>query len=156
MPDSENLRDEVIGYFETRFGVSPSFFSAFSFEERKGEIWATTAPCPPDLSTLRPSGLRIMRRMPHAFKPTSLFLRVLNTRVTASRIEIERLDLLRHFLLGQTSETSLTDGFVAISFRGDLLGCGVVKNGRLRALLPVQKRKELLDYLLIEPPIALE
>ncbi len=147
MPDSESLRDEVIVYFETRFGVFPSFLSVFSFEERKGEIWATTAPCPLDLSTLRPSGLRIMRRMPHAFKPTSLFLRVLNTRVTASRIEIERLDLLRHFLLGQTSETSLTDGFVAISFRGDLLGCGVVKNGRLRALIPVQKRKELLDCL---------
>ncbi len=147
MPDSESLRDEVIVYFETRFGVSPSFFSAFSFEERKGEIWATTAPCSPDLSTLRPSGLRIMRRMPHAFKPTSLFLRVLNTRITASRIEIERLDLLRQLLLGQTSDTSLTEGFVAISFRGDLLGCGVIKNGKLRALLPVQKRKELLDCL---------
>lgn len=147
MPDSGNLRDEVIGYFEMRFGVPSSFFSAFSFEERKGEIWATTAPCPPDLSTLRPAGLRIIRRMPHAFKPTSLFLRVLNTRVTSSRIEIERLDLLQHLLLGQTSDTSLTNGFVAISFRGDLLGCGVVKNGRLRALLPVQKRKELLDCL---------
>ncbi len=147
MPDSESLRDEVIGYFEARFGVSPSFFSPFSFEERKGEIWATTASCPPDLSTIRPSGLRIMRRMPHAFKPTSLFLRVINTRVTASRIEIERLDLLRQLLLGQTSETSLTEGFVAISFRGDILGCGVVKNGRLRTLLPVQKRKELLDCL---------
>ena len=147
MPDSESLRDEVIVYFETRFGVPPSFFSVFSFEERKGEIWATTAPCSSDLSTLRPSCLRIMRRMPHAFKPTSLFLRVLNTRITASRIEIERLDLLRHLLLGQTSDISLTDGFVAISFRGDLLGCGVVKNGRLRALIPVQKRKELLDCL---------
>ena len=88
-----------------------------------------------------------MRRMPHAFKPTSLFLRVLNTRITASRIEIGRLDLLRHLLLGQTSETSLTEGFVALSFRGDLLGCGVVKNGRLRVLIPVQKRKELLDCL---------
>jgi len=85
--------------------------------------------------------------MPHAFKPTSLFLRVLNTRITASRIEIGRLDLLRHLLLGQTSETSLTEGFVAISFRGDLLGCGVVKNGRLRTRIPVQKRKELLDCL---------
>ena len=147
MPDSENLRDEVIGYFDTRFGVPPSFFSAFSFEERKGEIWATTAPCSPDLATLRPSGLRIMRRMPHVFKPTSLFLRVLNTRITASRIEIERLDLLRQLLLGQTSDTSLTDGFVAISFRGDLLGCGAVKNGKLRTLIPVQKRKELLDCL---------
>ena len=101
----------------------------------------------PGLSTLRPSGLRIMRRMSHAFKPTSLFLRVLDTRITVSRIEIERLDLLRHLLLGRTSETSLTEGFVAISFRGDLLGCVVVKNGRLRVLTPVQKRKELLDCL---------
>jgi len=147
LPDSESLRDEVISYFETRFGVFPSFFSAFSFEERKEEIWATTAPCPPDLSTIRPSGLRIMRRMPHVFKPTSLFLRVLNTQINVSRVEIESLDLLRHLLLGRTSDTSLTDGFVALSFRRDMLGCGVVKNGRLRTLLPVQKRKELLDCL---------
>ena len=85
--------------------------------------------------------------MPHAFKPTSLFLQVLNTRINVSRVEIESLDLLRHLLLGQTSDTSLTDGFVALSFRGDLLGCGVVKNGKLRVLIPVQKRKELLDCL---------
>ena len=147
MPDSESLRDEVIGYFEMRFGIFPSFLSVFSFEERKGEIWATTVPSLPDLSTIRPAGLRIMRRMPHAFKPTSLFLRVLNTRITSSRVEIEDLDLLRHLLLGQTSDTSLTEGFVALSFRGDLLGCGVIKSGRLRALISVKKRKELLDCL---------
>jgi hypothetical protein len=59
---------------------------------------------------------------------------------------------LRQLLRGQTSETSFTDGFVAISFCGDMLGCGVVKNGRLRTLIPTQKRKELLDCFLVEPP----
>jgi hypothetical protein len=141
-------------YFASRFGVSREFFAPFTFEERGGEIWATTALTPLGLTPCRPLGLRILRRMPHSLKPTSLFLRVLNRHITTSRVEIKGLDLLQRFLLGQTIETSLSDGFVAVSFRGDVLGCGSAKNGRLRALIPTQKRRELLNSLPFEGSVS--
>lgn len=151
MPGFANLADEATAeataYFSVRFGVQRSFFARFTFEEKDGEIWATTAPFLCGVHSSRPPGLCILQRIRGLLTPTSLFLRVLDTRITTSRIEIDHLELLQRLLLGRTVETSISNGFIAISFRGDVLGCGSVKDGKLRALIPTQEKREILNSL---------
>ena len=148
MPGSENLKAVVLTYFETHFGVAREVLAPLLFQERNEEIWAADALLPPGITSKRPSGLRILRRTPIGLKPTSTFLQLLGERITASRVEIEDVDELRRLILGRAIRASCPNGFVAISFRGDVLGCGSVRGERLKALIPAGRRKALLDALL--------
>ena len=148
MPAYEDLRDEVTAFFSSRFGVAREELEQLTFTELRGEeIWATSAPTPPGIASSRPAGLRILRRMPRGFKPTTVFLRLLDKRITAARMEVKDTSVLKQLLLGQPVAHLIDDGYVAISFRGDVLGCGVAKEGKVRALIPTQKRRELLGCL---------
>jgi len=145
---SESLREEIVYLFSSRFGVSLEFLNQLTFIEQKtGEIWATSAPTTSAVESSRPAGVRALRRMPQGLKPTSVFLRLLADRVRASRVEIDDLNTLRKLLLGQSVSVVVDDGYVAICYRGDVLGCGVCKDGRVRALIAVQKRRQLLECL---------
>ena len=148
MPDCENLHDEVISYFSSRFGVAREALDKLTYTERGGEeVWATSAPTPTGIVSSRPAGVRILRRMPHGFKPTTVFLCILGGHITASRMEIEDVSVMKQLLLGQPVACALDDGYFAISFRGDILGCGVAKGMKARALIPTQKRRVLLGCL---------
>lgn len=147
MPGSENLREEVLSYFADRFGVVEDAFSGIVFIARTDEIWAASAVLPPSLSSPRPSGLRALRRMRDKLKPTSLFLRFLGDRIASSRVELTDPGDLRTLLLGGELSTEMTPGYVAISFRGDVIGCGAVSGGRVKAVIPTGRRKELLEIL---------
>jgi len=148
LPKFENLRDEVISYFTSRFGVAREVLEELTYTERGGEeVWATSAPTPAGIMSSRPAGVRILRRMPRGFKPTTVFLCILGEEITASRMEIEDESVMRRLLLGQPIACALGDGYFAISFRGDVLGCGVAKDKKARALIPTQKRRVLLGCL---------
>ncbi len=147
MPAYENLHDEVAAFFSSRFGVAREVSEQLTFTERGGEeIWATTAPTPIGIASSRPAGVRALRRMPRGLKPTSVFLSLLGDRITSGRMEIEDVNAMKRLLLGQPVPCTL-DGYVAISFRGDVLGCGAVRDGKARALIPTHKRRVLLGCL---------
>lgn len=148
MPDCENLHDEVVSYFSSRFGVAREVLDKLKYAERRGEeVWATSAPTPTGILSSRPAGVRILRRMPHGFKPTTIFLCILGDQITSSRMEIEDVSVMKQLLLGQPVTCALDDGYFAISFRGDVLGCGAAKDMRARALIPTHKRHVLLGCL---------
>ncbi len=147
MPESGSLREEALSYFAERFGVSEEAFSEIIFIERKGEIWAASVTSPPAIFGVRPPGLRALRRMRDKLKPTSLFLRFLGDRITTSRVEITTAKDLRTLLLGGELPSLLSPGYVAISFRGDVIGCGTVSAGYVKAALPTGRKKELLEIL---------
>ena len=152
MSDSNALRDEAIAFFETRFGVAGDWLAEISFVARRDEIWACRSAPPSGLDFDRPSGLRALRRQGAGFKPTSTFLAVLGDRITASRIDLDR-ESLRQLLLGQRLAwpSDVADGHVALCFRGDVLGCGRLGHGRLHALIPTGRRRELLAALDVDP-----
>ncbi|RLE35736.1 hypothetical protein DRJ12_04920 [Candidatus Acetothermia bacterium] len=79
--------------------------------------------------------------MPDGLKPTSTFLILLGDRITLSRND------LRSLLLGRTIPASSPDGYVALSYNGDVVGCGRVRGGKLQALIPTGRRRELLEIL---------
>jgi NOL1/NOP2/fmu family ribosome biogenesis protein len=147
LSDCASLRDRVVGYFAERFGVDSLDLEGFLFVEHGGEVWAATCAAPSTLSLARPAGVRALRLTESGFKPTSAFLMLLGDKVSAGRAEVETREDLAALLLGKDLPCSLTPGFVAISFGGDVLGCGAVREGRVRAVIPTGRKKELLEAL---------
>lgn len=141
---SETLRREVEGYLSDRFGLPSSLFASAQFAEtRDGEIWVSTD-TPAGLRTRRPPGLRALRRTPSGLKPTSAFLVSVGPYVITSRVSVEE-DELRSLLLGQRAVCPHSDGYVALTHGGDVLGCALVADGTVHALIPTGRRRELLD-----------
>jgi len=143
---NDRLREEILGFFADRFGVSRSIFDGLHLDEHGDDIWAASDGPHPNLSARRPAGLRILRRTPKGLKPTSSFLILLGSRVLRARVELQINDL-ESILLGRRLTTSLSDGHAALSYRGDIVGCGHVRNGEVQALIPTGRRRELLEAL---------
>ena len=152
MPDSSGARNEALRLFERRFGVPPDALADLTFVERPGEIWATRSRPPSGIEYDRPAGLRALRRVGSDLKPTSAFLAALGDRITASRVDLDR-DSLRAVLLGRRVllPAPPSDGYVALRYRGDVLGCGHLRGGLLHALIPTGRRRELLAALAADP-----
>ncbi len=147
MPASnEALRSEVLEYLEARFGLTPHLFAGAEFSETAdGEIWIASRGAPGRVAR-RPPGLRAVRRTPTGLKPTSAFLVSVGPQVSRSRVSLER-DALVQLLLGRRLPCEGPDGYVAVTYGRDVLGCGAVGDGTLRSLLPTGRRRELLDIL---------
>ena len=143
---SENLSlTEIRSLLVNRYGISEPFVDRLRFTVRGDEIWATTAP-ETEWETIasRPPGIRALRMLPRGVKPTSGFLVFLGSEVRSARVEIEDQKELEQLLLGRSSPSEREDGYVAVSFCGDVIGCGEVRHGKLRALLATGRRNTLL------------
>jgi hypothetical protein len=141
---NDELRREALDYFDARFGVPHAAFADAVFvEPSNGEIWITSALPPSGLRPRRPPGLRALRRAPAGLKPTSAFLVSIGPLVASSRLEFDT-DSLRQLLLGRRIPCSHSDGYVALSHDGLILGCGLVADGIVHCLIPTGRRQELL------------
>ncbi len=145
--ESQNVRDEIIAYFADRFGVAEIAFAELVFIPRTDEVWAASALAPAGLTILRPPGLRAVRRWNGGFKPTSVFLRFLGDRITAARVEIDDCSTLRTVLRGGTIPARVTPGYVALVFRGDVIGCGIARADAVKAVIPTGRRRSLLEII---------
>ena len=150
-PESKALRDEI-RLFEHRFGVSREALADLTFSERREEVWACSSLPPCGIESGRPSGLRAFRHQPDGLKPTSAFLISIGNRIASSRLELASDDL-RDVLLGQrvAAPSDHTDGYIALCFRADVIGCGRIRSGLLQGLIPTERRRELLDALAADP-----
>ncbi len=148
MPDSSDPCRDPRTYLERRFGVPIPTLDALTFVERRDAWWVCTAAPHPGIESNRPPGLRALRHQPGGLKPTSAFLVALGDCIIRSRIDLT-IDALRSLLLGHRLKAviDLTDGYVAVCYQDDVLGCGVVRHGVLRGLIPTGRRRELLACL---------
>ena len=147
MPVSPELRDEITTFYEQQFGIPESFLRDLAIEANKEEIWGGTGVALPGIYSARHIGLRIGRNFPGGFKPTSVFLAALGELISRSEVSVE-LETLRKLLLGQRIPfADIEAGYVALKYRGDILGCGRCHQGKLQALIPTGRRRELLEIL---------
>jgi hypothetical protein len=138
---------EVLNYLHSRFGVAESAFDSATFvESAGGEIWISSDVSAGSFAARRPPGLRALRRTPEGLKPTSAFLVAIGPFVASSRIEFDA-PALRLLVLGRRIPTVHADGYVALSYDGNVLGCGLVADGLVHCLIPTGRRRELLDSL---------
>jgi len=147
LPVSPELRQQIVSFYIEQFGVPEEYMRNLAMEANKEEIWGGTGTPLPGLYSPRAIGLRIGRNFPKGFKPTSVFLSALGSLITRSRVSVS-LPEARKLLLGQRTAFSGNEtGYVALTYRGDVLGCGRSHNGHLHALIPTGRRKELLEIL---------
>ncbi len=148
MPGSnDSLRSEVLDWLRSRFGVAESAFESAAFVEfAGGGIWISSSVSAGGFGARRPPGLRALRRTPGGLKPTSAFLVAIGPLVASSRVEVDA-QALGLLLLGRRIPTAHADGYVALSYGGDVLGCGLVAEGVVHCLIPTGRRRELLDAL---------
>ena len=147
MPVSSELRQQIIDFYAHQFGIPEAFLEALVIEANKEEIWGGTGSVLPGIYSPRAIGLRIGRNFPREFKPTSVFLAALGPLISRSRVDIDRDDL-KKLLLGQRIAYSGTEaGYIALVYQGDVLGCGRCQGGKLHALIPTGRRRELLEIL---------
>ncbi|MGB9861783.1 MAG: hypothetical protein ACPLRP_05620 [Candidatus Bipolaricaulaceae bacterium] len=129
----------------------------FGVEELPGRLvfrheafWLTTALEIPENVRVHAVGVRLIRVQPHGLKPTSFGLMVLGARVRRRRVELSKEEL-KELLLGRTlRKPGLPQGYVALCFEGEVLGCGEVRGENLRCQIPLGRRQELLIALAYE------
>ena len=130
---SNKERKKIIEYFSERFGLVKEDFKGFGmFTGNKDRAYLG----PTGLLELRPVtvGMIILREG----KPTTNFFHLFGDKVTKNIIDIEDAS---SFAQGLDFETdSKLDGYVLVRSKGFNLGCGFVREGVLRNMVPKSKR----------------
>lgn len=141
-------KDEVLRYFETRFGISPSVFDGYVFYiGGRGRLYLGPMA---DMNGLKvaTTGLTVARS-DGGIKPTTNLLQCFGSHVTRNRIELGREDAAL-FINGSDIRTDLaaigdvTEGYVLVAYNGVPLGCGLLKQNCIKNMLPKAKRLNLL------------
>ena len=137
-------KEEVIAYFKDRFGIEDSAFAGYSFYDGgKGRIYLGPLQIP-----ARPpavcAGLTIAR-MDEAVKPTTNILQLWGDRIKKNFVSVGKEKALK-FMNGEDITVSgnevehATDGYVVIRYLDFSLGCGLLKVGKIKNMLPKVKR----------------
>ncbi len=141
---SEGWDEAVREYLRGRFGVEEL---PGRVVERARGLWLTTADLIPQGVKVHSVGVRLFYLQGWGLKPASLGLSFLAGRIKRNRVEVD-LDELERLLLGHAVERpEAPEGYVAIVYRGDVIGCGKVREGKLFAEISKARRQELLAAL---------
>jgi len=168
-----DLTRRFVDWWCRRFDVDPERFAGLHAYLRGGDLWLSAHPEVPGLRGLQAVGLRVLRgpgrpgrgdggpaRGPAAggagfdgWKPTSLALMHLAAGARRNVIDLDD-GALQSLLAGQRlgfdragGAAPVDAGYVALRWRGEVLGCGVVDGRGLRSALPQGRVQELLSCL---------
>jgi NOL1/NOP2/fmu family ribosome biogenesis protein len=132
---------EIWGFLETRFGVPPEVRASHSLWERGETYWALSVPAavPKALAELKVVcvGIPLVRKVRHWLKPTTAGLRLLAPWITRNRIHLERSELRDLLSRGEIPWTGDgSEGYVLLETDEGILGCGLLRKGRLFSQIP--------------------
>ncbi len=134
----EQCKREVLRYLPQRFGIPIEVLEPFHYLWSGAAIWMTSVP--PELwvphRAVQRIGLRILRKVPNGWKPTTPALQFFDRYITRHRVELSE-EHWRQLLSGQGIDCvregiptdGLTPGYVALTLNGVVVGCGFF-NGR--------------------------
>lgn len=131
--------DEGWDYLEERFGVDRSAVQG-DLRPRGDDLWLVA--CDDTGLPVETAGFRCVRGLDIGLKPTTYALQFLGDRITRSRVEVDREELLT-LLDGDLLDRAPSEGYVALVFRGRVLGCGLSKGGELSSRIPKARAREL-------------
>ncbi|MDY6788431.1 MAG: hypothetical protein SVV03_00555 [Candidatus Nanohaloarchaea archaeon] len=131
-------------YFEERFGVDRDFWNSLKVHERSSSLWVVSGDT--DLNgEFTASGIRALRKANLGFKPTTYMLQILGSEIDRNIAELsgKELDSLvfdREILQGFED---LEKGYVALKFRGSIIGCGKRTGRGLESQISKSRSREL-------------
>jgi NOL1/NOP2/fmu family ribosome biogenesis protein len=142
-------REEVVDWWEQRFGVGPERFEDVTFWEKgSGKIWAFSGDLP---SPIRVEGLGItvLRTRQEHWKPTTTGVRRFGRDATKNVVELEPSEAAA-FAAGHDQQLDRWDGdwgylIAAHELAGGLepIGVGLYLHGELRSRVPKGYQEDL-------------
>jgi len=136
-------REMVLSYLEERFGIERRHFSGFEFYmASKGRVFLGPKRIP---GRLKPVSVGILvARMSGTVKPSTNLLQLFGRHASRNIVDLPKEQALR-YLRGEDLRlpgNGTTDGYVLMKYLGFPLGCGMLKKGIIKNMLPKAKRIE--------------
>ncbi|PSP55737.1 hypothetical protein BRC82_03900 [Halobacteriales archaeon QS_1_67_19] len=141
-------REEVVEWWDRRFGVSPETFADYSFWEKgKGKIWILRGEVasPKCVEAL---GMKFLRTRQEHWKPTTNAVQRFGREATENVIGLTR-EQARRFVRGETQELDWDGdwGYLVVTheYAGDSepLGVGLYLHGELQSPVPKGRQRDL-------------
>ena len=140
----DKLKETVLEYLEERFDLKPELFSDFGFYlASKGRVFLG-----PKRGIDRPRIVTIgllIGRVDNAVKPTTNLLQAFGKHIKKNAISLTKEQTIS-YVKGQDimlDSGDITDGYVLLNYSGHHLGCGLLKGGTIKNMLPKAKRMVL-------------
>ncbi len=141
-------REELLEWFDERFGIEPAVFDGYSFWERgAGKIWIFhgDVDSPADIEGL---GMRAVRTRQEYWKPTLEAIQRFGHHATKNRIHLSE-ERAKQFMAGDDQEIEWDGdwGYLIVTHElageQEPVGVGLYTYGELRSMVPKGRRREL-------------
>lgn len=122
---------EVAFMWQSRFGLPEDVFAGYSFYRKAKSIWVCSNAVLPGLS-YETIGLRMISLKDRPWKPTTRALQIFGKHATKNLVRLT-FEQAKIFMAGDSQiiqpNSELDSGYVAVLYRGNVLGCGLYSHG---------------------------
>lgn len=132
---------KIVDEIASLYGIPDGVLEGFHFYETGKSIWCSSVEIPPGylgLKKMEVPGMRAFRKVNGHLKPTTFFLQIIGCHATRNIVYLKREELESLLNDGYISidHNDLLNGYVIIKYVGETLGCGLYRDGRLKAQFP--------------------
>lgn len=136
----EDDRHHLFSYMEKRFGLSQSVFAGYLLFKRQRSWWLLkNSPFLQSASRLKVAGVgfRAFQRVGKFMKPSTRMIQTFGHLATRATVEIDEVQL-QNLVSGDPLyvELEIEDGYVILSFKGHILGLGLLVEGKILSQIP--------------------
>ena len=139
----KNQREFILSGLEERFGLGQSLFEHFLFfEATKGRVFITSKIPHEALGYYIQTLGQLFCRLDATVKPSTNMIQIFGKHATKNVLELEKTDAqkaITGFDL-EIKESNCSDGYVILKYKNFFLGCGLLKNGQVKNMIPKAKR----------------
>lgn len=140
----------VLEYLKARFGITEKYFEAFEFySASKGRIFLG----PKNLTVVDERnvsvGVLVARLGDNDnVKPTTNMLQMFGKFANRNIVKLTKENAVKYaegsdIEVSDQEVSASADGYVIIAYNGDSLGCGLLKGGKIKNMLPKAKRMKI-------------
>lgn len=128
--------DAVRGWLDQHFAVGPLPDLRFWIRVDSKTIWAVSAHLRlPEGLEVQSLGVKAFRKAPPRGKPTSVFLGLIGARARRNACDLDA-EQVHRFVSGERLSGFDGYGYQVVRAPWGVLGCGEIRDGLLRSLLP--------------------
>jgi NOL1/NOP2/fmu family ribosome biogenesis protein len=136
----ERDRHRLFSYLEERFGLSERLFDGYHLFKKRKNWWLLKKSGQMErflhLKVWR-VGLKAFQEVGGFIKPTTRMIQLFGARAEKAVLEISEEDLYGLIKEGRINkDMGIDNGYVILSFRGGVLGLGLLIDGRILSQLP--------------------
>lgn len=125
-----------------RFGIEKEELDKFTIFEKSGDYWIKSKQSETDLE-FETQGIRFIRKTGIGLKPTTYGLQIIEPYIKKNVFDASKEQFLKLLSREMVDEHTETTGYIAIKFRGRVIGCGLYKSNCISSKIPKGRSKEL-------------